>query len=131
MVDQKQFTPYEATRSLPLVKRIVADILGKGQKWKSLTPTREGYLTPETELELADLKDAISDHLEELAQIGCSFRDNSFEIGLVDFPSTIEGRKVLLCWKSDEETLEWYHGLHDGFAGRKKIPLELLTQAPS
>lgn len=121
------FTPYEATRTLPLVKRIVADILEKGRAWKKLAGERDGYRTPETELDIADLKDAMSELLEELQQIGCSYRDHSFEVGLVDFPCKLEGEEVLLCWKSDEERLEWYHSLHGGFAARKKIPEALLV----
>lgn len=123
------FTPYEATRTLPLVKRIVADILEKGRAWKKLAMAKEGaYHTPEAEFEMTELKEAMTGLLEELQQIGCSYRDHSFEIGLVDFPSRIDGREVLLCWKSDEERLEWFHSLHGGFAARQRIPLELLAE---
>jgi hypothetical protein len=42
-------------------------------------------------------------------------------MGLVDFPAMIDGEEVLLCWRSDEPEVLYYHGLEDGFAGRKKI----------
>jgi len=38
----------------------------------------------------------------------------------------IEGREVFFCWKSDEEDIEFYHELEEGFSGRKPIPLELI-----
>jgi hypothetical protein len=44
--------------------------------------------------------------------------------GLVDFPAVIDGEEVLLCWKQDEERIEYYHGREDGFRGRRPIPEE-------
>ncbi|MBK6680711.1 MAG: DUF2203 family protein [Ignavibacteriales bacterium] len=32
------------------------------------------------------------------------------------------GEEVLLCWKSDEDEIKFYHGYNDGFKGRKEIP---------
>jgi hypothetical protein len=31
------------------------------------------------------------------------------------------GEDVLLCWSVGEESVEWWHGLEEGFAGRKPI----------
>jgi len=42
--------------------------------------------------------------------------------GLVDFPALRDnGDEVFLCWKSDEDNLEFWHGLEDGFAGRQHV----------
>ncbi|MCI1696383.1 DUF2203 domain-containing protein [Aneurinibacillus aneurinilyticus] len=41
--------------------------------------------------------------------------------GLVDFPALINGEEVLLCWQEGEEKITHYHGLHDGFAGRRRL----------
>jgi hypothetical protein len=41
---------------------------------------------------------------------------------MVDFPAIIDGKDVLLCWKSDEEDITFYHEVEAGFAGRKLIP---------
>jgi hypothetical protein len=62
----------------------------------------------------------------ELEQIGCSFRDFKYEIGLVDFPSVIDNQPVRLCWRSDETEVRYYHGLEAGYAGRLPIPPGLL-----
>ena len=64
--------------------------------------------------------------ITELEELGCYYKDWNFSIGLVDFPSIIDGRKVLLCWRSDEEELQFYHGYEEGFAGRKPIPDQYL-----
>jgi len=42
--------------------------------------------------------------------------------GLVDFPAMIGGREVFLCWEKDEETIEHWHDLETGYAGRERIP---------
>ncbi len=45
----------------------------------------------------------------------------SIDAGLVDFPALIDGEVVLLCWLKDEPSVTHYHGLHDGFWGRRKL----------
>ena len=119
----RHFTPALANKSLPLVRKIVADILETGKALKSLS-LQENSEAREQGLEEA--QDRLAQLFHELAQIGCSFRDWNFEIGLVDFPAIIEGQEVLLCWRSDEDSVAWYHGLHEGYAGRKPIPDALL-----
>lgn len=41
--------------------------------------------------------------------------------GLVDFPSLRDGREVFLCWEKDEDDIEYWHDLEDGYAGRERI----------
>ena len=41
---------------------------------------------------------------------------------LVDFPATLNGETVLLCWLEGEHELGWYHKPELGFAGRRVIP---------
>jgi hypothetical protein len=62
----------------------------------------------------------IADAVEEIQRNGCLVKD--IEEGLVDFPSMREGQEVYLCWKLGEKRIAWYHGIDEGFAGRK--PLE-------
>ncbi|GAA3539102.1 DUF2203 domain-containing protein [Amycolatopsis ultiminotia] len=41
---------------------------------------------------------------------------------LVDFPATLDGDEVLLCWLEGDEELSWYHRVDLGFAGRRRLP---------
>ena len=41
---------------------------------------------------------------------------------LVDFPATLDGVPVLLCWLEGEPELGWYHRDDLGFAGRRRLP---------
>lgn len=50
---------------------------------------------------------------------GAELKD--IEQGLVDFPALLDGREVLLCWRQGEEDIRFYHGLEDGFRGRKPL----------
>ncbi len=119
-VKPKYFTPKEANKTLPLVRKIVEDILNNAKEIKYYVETL-GEEAEDDENVLA-LADEIKSYMNELEEIGCSYKDWSFELGLVDFPSIIDNQEVLLCWRSDEESIKYYHGLLEGFVGRKLIP---------
>ena len=120
---KKYFTPQEANRRLPLVKRIVADIIEKGKRARMMMASASGKEIP---AEIFELQEKIETLMGELENLGCYYKDWNFEIGLVDFPAIINGQEVLLCWRSDEPIVRWYHSLEDGFPGRKLVPENLL-----
>jgi len=120
----KYFTPREANRTLPLVKKIVRDILLDVTQIRSYSKNKSINIDSDEKIE--GLRNRIEGYIKELEEIGCSYKDWNFEIGLIDFPSIIDGNEVLLCWRSDEENILYYHSIEDGYAGRKKIPEEYL-----
>jgi len=121
----KYFTPSEAKKTLPLVKKIVQDILDSSKEMRLIADDIGGEV--EKDPRIQKLADNIDDFMKELEEIGCYFKDWNFQIGLVDFPSIINGQEVFLCWRSDEEDILYYHEVDTGFAGRKLIPPEELT----
>jgi len=124
MDKMKYFTPEEAERTLPLVRQIVQDILTAGQQARQYVQTlgEEAESHPWIQEKIQE----IQAYIQELEDIGCYFKDWNFEIGLVDFPAIINGEQVFLCWRSDETHIRYYHGIHEGYAGRKPIPPEYL-----
>jgi hypothetical protein len=62
---------------------------------------------------------AAKDALAEIEAIGVQVKD--LDIGLLDFPCQLADQTVLLCWKLGEEKIEYWHGLEEGFRGRKPI----------
>ena len=68
----------------------------------------------------AQLKQAI----DRIQATGCVVKD--LDEGLVDFPSLLDGQEVYLCWKLGEERISYWHGMEEGFAGRK--PLDESTE---
>ena len=43
------------------------------------------------------------------------------EQGLLDFPTTIDGRPAYWCWQAGEPDIGWWHPRDSGFAGRHPI----------
>ena len=66
----------------------------------------------------------IKDALAEVHAIGVQVKD--LDIGLLDFPCAVDDQTVLLCWKLGEEKIEYWHGLEEGFKGRKPIDQRIL-----
>lgn len=60
-------------------------------------------------------KDAVA----EIHATGVQVKD--LDIGLLDFPCDVEGQTILLCWKLGEKSITHWHGMQEGFAGRKPI----------
>jgi len=120
----KYFTPREARKTLPLVRQIVRDILNNAFEIRTIADSLGDNL--EGNAEIDHLTRELNSFMRELEEIGCSYKDWNFQIGLVDFPSIIDDKEVLLCWRSDEDEILFYHGIDEGFAGRKLIPKEYL-----
>lgn len=125
MDELKLFTAKEANQTLPLVKRIVADILSTGDRIRSLSA--QIGTNAESNPQIIQWMNQLEELFEELESLGCSYKDWNFAVGLVDFPAVIGGQEVFLCWRSDEEALKYYHEIDAGFAGRKLIPKEELS----
>jgi len=118
--ETKYFSPSEAVRTLPLVKKIVNDILNDASQLRIISS--DIAINADKDPEIIRLTHNIEGYLKELEEIGCFFKDWNFQLGLVDFPSIIDGEEVMLCWRSDEESIKFYHGINEGYVGRKPIP---------
>jgi len=139
MAKQKTFTLDEAQTLLPVLK----SLLKRGMDAK--------IIIEQTEKELQDLKHRIllsgglmvdvpatarkraesdkavqdaKDALAEIESIGVQIKD--LDIGLLDFPCVVDDEIILLCWKYGEEKIEYWHGLEEGFRGRKPIDERIL-----
>jgi hypothetical protein len=62
--------------------------------------------------------------VEAVQEIGCLIKD--IDIGLVDFPTSLRGVEVYLCWKLGESGISFWHGVDEGFRGRKPIDKDFL-----
>jgi hypothetical protein len=118
----KRFTLAKANLTLPLVKRIVSDIVKTHAQVVALQAAVETAKLKDQPAVQADLDRALEQlqtYVDELHDIGCDLKD--YQIGLVDFLGRHQGRPVCLCWKLGEETIGYWHELRAGFAGRQPI----------
>jgi hypothetical protein len=69
--------------------------------------------------ERARAEQRVKDALAEIDSTGVQVKD--LDIGLLDFPCQVEGQTILLCWKLGEKAITHWHGVEEGFAGRKPI----------
>lgn len=127
----RYFSLSEANATLPLVRRIVADITAKYPVWRDLVARYE-LVAAQSRPEWGESADQIrlrtgieavareiAGYLAELEQIGCVFK--GFDQGLVDFHGQIDGRDVFWCWKVGEARIEHWHEIDAGFAGRQRL----------
>jgi hypothetical protein len=116
----KYFTPKEATRMLPLVKSIVKDIVETGSELRTLF-VKQVDINDKNQ-NVISLRDDLVKYTRELEELGCYFKDWSFERGQVDFPSKLNGEDVYLSWRTNDNKLMYYHNEGDCPLNLKLIP---------
>ena len=124
------FTVDHANRTLPLVRRIVEDIVREHRRWQEKIVELDLLVSGAR----ADMPDARAVVLErevqtiardidqfqgELEALGIQLKDR--RIGLIDFPSEMDGRRVLLCWRLGEPAVQYWHDEQSGYAGRQPL----------
>jgi hypothetical protein len=126
----KLFTVDLANRTLPLVRRIVEDVVNEQRRWQE-TIAELDVLAVEARSELPDprilalerrtqqIAREIDAFQAELETLGIQLKDR--RIGLIDFPSELDGRRVLLCWQLGEPSVQFWHDEDAGFAGRQPL----------
>jgi hypothetical protein len=134
---RRYFTPEEANALLPEVREAAEVLVGHRRALIEATAKRThlasqiagngGDFDPqeprELEEELEGEAAAVGHAVERLEGLGVLVKDA--DRGLVDFPALREsGEEVLLCWQVGEDEIAFWHGVEEGFAGRKPLPLD-------
>jgi hypothetical protein len=129
------FTVDHANRALPLVRRIVEDIVREHRRWQEaiveldllVSGVRADLPDPRAivlEREVQSIAREIDGFERELDALGIQLKDR--RIGLIDFPSELEGRPVLLCWRLGEPSVQFWHDEQTGYAGRRPLASTLV-----
>jgi len=127
------FTPQDANDALAVVGPLAERVVGLRRTWRETHAKRSelgvvvqgnggGLGTSdfaELEAELETIGTEIERCVAQLDEAGVQVKD--LDQGLLDFPALHEGREILLCWRVGEESVAFWHGLDEGFAGRKPI----------
>ncbi len=112
ILQRRQFTLTEAEGLLPIIRKItkesVEQFLLLEEKLKSFQNDAEKWKA--VEQEIADLLNHWS---EKILKLGCLPKG----IWLVDF----DNGEGYYCWRYGDEKIQYFHGYHEGFAGRTAI----------
>jgi hypothetical protein len=128
-----EFTPSAATQMLPLVRRIVDDmvrlsrsIATQREQLRVIDGLPETIDQPDYQEEICDIRGTLVDDeqrleacLRELSALGLEAH-LPFD-GSVDFPAVVNRRSVRLCWQPEDATVEYWHEIGQSQQERKKI----------
>jgi hypothetical protein len=135
----KRFTLWEAERMLPQIRDWMREAVTMKSQFDEAESAVQALATRITMMGgiVANRERAAEDRarrevagqrlrtlLENFEQSGVLVKD--LDKGLVDFPTLFRGEEVYLCWKVDEASIKFWHGTHEGFAGRKAIDQDFL-----
>ncbi len=127
------FTVDTATATLPLVKRIMADMeklhetVERQRERLSVIDQLQGTTDqPDYQEELVDIRGSMQDEEQRLA--ACVRELNALGLephmpfdGSVDFPAVINRRAVCLCWHPSDQGVEYWHEMGEPSSSRQKV----------
>jgi hypothetical protein len=135
----KRFTLIEAERLLPEIDAITREAVSLKSQYQEAEQALQSFaqrvamqggvvVDRTTVLQNRAQRDrhgeALKAAIEKIQEYGCVIKD--LDIGLIDFPTLFRGQEVYLCWKMGESGIGYWHGVEEGFAGRKAIDRDFL-----
>jgi len=129
-MDKRYFTVDEANHFLPQLQHSLLRLQEMKQdlqiKYHQLQEAKATVdqaapndLFFQEEAELEFLMFSANSLLGQIQQRGVQVKD--IDTGLCDFPALMHGQDVLLCWRLGEQQVAHWHGLYEGYLGRKEI----------
>jgi hypothetical protein len=133
---ERHFTPEEANSLLERVRPVAESLVAHRRAFTVAAARRArlsqrisgngGDFDPQEPSELDEQlereAEGVARAVDELQRLGVLVKD--LDRGLVDFPALRGGEEVLLCWQVGEDEVAFWHGVEEGFAGRKPLPLD-------
>lgn len=135
----KRFTLWEAERLLPQIREWVREAVALKSQYDEARHAMDslserimlmgGIIVDrkhavQTKARRESVGEQLQAILESLDESGCLVKD--LDTGLVDFPTLFRGQEVYLCWKLGEPGISFWHGVQEGFAGRKPVDQDFL-----
>lgn len=131
----KLFSPERANALIPKLEPLIEELLARRRELAikllesdpalhHAEPHRPRIAAARSALpqpRFGELKQEIGRLIYRIESLGCVLKD--IDLGLVDFPSMFLDEPVYLCWKLGESTIAYWHGVDEGFAARKALPL--------
>ncbi len=141
-MSHRPFTVEEANAMLPSIEMaldrlelLTADVTSIDEKLQILDALWSGEAVAPTNPDHEEFNKLQHDRAQRIEQIqelvreeiqakGLRFPVGGLEHGLIDFPTTFEGRWVYLCWRRGESKIAYWHDVDAGFQGRQEIAAE-------
>jgi len=125
-MSSRYFTVDEANRLIGEIEPLMAELQGRRRRIISRQEEVKDVLNsglsdiggPEASALIPDFI-AIERIARKIRSYGCILKD--LNAGLIDFLSERNGRDVFLCWRYGEPKVTYFHELHTGFRGRRRI----------
>ena len=129
----KWFSPERANALIPKLEPLIQELLAKRRELaiKLLEadpalhhsqPRRPRIAAARSALpapRFGDLKHEIGRLIYRIESLGCIVKD--IDLGLVDFPASVDDMPIYLCWKLGEPKVAYWHGIDEGFSARKAL----------
>jgi hypothetical protein len=133
---RRHFTPEEANAALAEVRPVAEELVEHRRAMAAAAAERAhlvqqiagngGDFDPQEPRALqerfVEAGEAVARCVQQLERLGVQVKD--LDRGLVDFPALRKGEEVLLCWEVGESEIAFWHGVEEGFAGRKPLPFD-------
>jgi hypothetical protein len=133
---ERHFTPEEANARLSDVRPVAEELVSHRREMAAAAAEQARLVTriagnggdfdpqePRTlEERFEQAAAAVAGCVERLEGLGVLVKD--LDRGLVDFPALHKDEEVLLCWQVGEDDVAYWHGVDEGFAGRKPLPFD-------
>lgn len=135
----RRFTLAEAQSLIPRVDRLLREAVSLKSQYQEaeqemqaimqrvtlmggMMVDRDGVI--DTRNRRDETRSKLGTAIEQVQEVGCVVKD--LDIGLIDFPTLFRDEEVYLCWKLGEDKIAFWHGVDEGFRGRKAIDQEFL-----
>jgi hypothetical protein len=134
-VAERYFTAAEANEALRIVRPLAEKLIAHRRKLREAQEQRaelmrriasNGGAFDARQVATLDAQvkregQALARTVARIQELGVLVKD--LDRGLIDFPALRGDEEVLLCWQVGEDDVSYWHGLEDGFAGRRPLPL--------
>ena len=127
-----QFTLYQARKTVPEIERLLVMITDHKEQIMQthalIDSMRRSVGADGTivDSDTSKLEHRTRELTSNLKRLTIELRDTGVHIkdidrGLIDWLAVHDGHEVYLCWKRGEPTIEWWHEINDGYAGRRPV----------
>jgi hypothetical protein len=126
MDEERIFTLAEAQRLLPTLRTLLQEITEEWERMRELNPQvqkardnapLDGF--SKVGVQYVESVSHLTSVIHQVKDLGVILKDA--DKGLCDFPYMKGGRIVYLCWQLGEESIQYWHEIETGFAGREPL----------